>query len=381
MTSTDTLTLRRLNRATLQRQGLIDRHAGSVAEVIGRLAGLQAQHANAPYVALWSRMRDLRMSDLETALQDRSVVKATIMRATLHLVAARDFRAFDAASVEARRANWNPTASRAGIDVGRLHAELLAFCREPRTVAEIQAHLADKVPGDALSGTAPVGVRNTLFRIASGSGGLVHVPPSGFWRSHGKPRYLDADVWLPDQPTIAPRDALVTSMERYLSAYGPASLSDVGKWVGQPRITRLREAAATLGDRLRSYTGPDGRALLDLADRSVPDGDVPAPARFLSRWDSVIIGYEVRDRILPEPYRDVVGTKNGDFLPTFLVDGWIAGLWATDRAKDRATIRLSPFRTVSPHDRTGLETEAVAALRYVEPGALDYDVRWYQPVG
>ncbi len=95
----------------------------------------------------------------------------------------------------------------------------------------------------------------------------------------------------------------------------------------------------------------------------------------------MIIGYEVRDRILPEPYRDVVGTKNGDFLPTFLVDGWIAGLWATDRVKDRATIRLSPFRTVSPHDQTGLETEAVAALRYGEPGALDYDVRWYQPVG
>jgi hypothetical protein len=90
--------LQRLNRATLDRQGLIERWTGSVAEVIGRLAGLQAQHANWPYVALWSRRHDQEIHDLEAGLTNRTVVKATLMRATLHLVATGDFASLDVAS-------------------------------------------------------------------------------------------------------------------------------------------------------------------------------------------------------------------------------------------------------------------------------------------
>ncbi|MBA2700220.1 MAG: winged helix DNA-binding domain-containing protein [Chloroflexi bacterium] len=377
----DELSLRQLNRATLERQGLLDRHEGSVADVVGRLAGLQAQHPNAPYVALWSRLRGLRMADLEGALEARSVVKATIMRTTLHLVDARDYAAFNAASSEARRANWAPTVRRAGIDLGAMHGALLAFCQVPRTVAEMEAHLDAIVSDDQLAGSVPGGVRHAAFRIASASGGLVHVPPSGFWRTHDKPRYIDARVWLPGVAATSPDRALETAMTRYLAAYGPASLEDVGKWVGQPRASRLRTAAAALAGGLRRYVGADGRNLLDLADRPLPDGDRVAPVRFLSRWDSVIIGYDVRDRILPEAYRAPVIKKNGDFLPTFLIDGWIAGLWTTDRVKHEATIRLTPFAAVPSTVRKALETEAAGLIRFVEPDADRHGVRWEAALG
>lgn len=368
------LTLRQLNRATLERQSLLERPTGIVADVVGRLAGLQAQHANAPYVALWSRRVSQTIADLEAALHDRSVVKATLMRSTLHLVDAADYPAFDLASAEARVANWLPTARRAGVDVGALHARLLAYCQTPRTVAEMEWWTEQAAPD--LASASPAGVRSAAFRVASAAGGLVHVPPSGLWKSHRKPTYVDARIWLPGGATPSVDDALTIAIERYLGAYGPASLADIGKWVGQPRSTRVRAAIDALAERISRWTGPDGRPLVDLADRTVPSDEVAVPSRFLSRWDSVLIAYDVRDRILPDAYRPAVVKKNGDFLPTFLVDGYVAGLWSVESGPKEAVLRLEPFASVPPAECRALEDEGERLVRYVASEAARHVVTW-----
>jgi len=374
--TTAPLSLRQLNRATLDRQGLLERRTGTPAEVIGRLAGLQAQHANQPYIALWSRMRDLAIADLQAALEERRVVRATVMRATLHLVAADDFAVYDTAVTEARMAAWAPTARKAGIDLAELHATLLAFCAQPRTVAEMETRLDALVPDEVFARHLP-GVRHAAFRLASTGGGLVHAPPSGFWGQHGKPSYVAAASWLGEaRRPIDPDEARAAAVLRYLGAYGPASFADIGKWLGPPRVGPLRSTVAALGDRLRTLDGEDGRELLDLADGVVPREDRVAPVRFLSRWDSVLISYEARDRILPTAHRAAVAKKNGDFLPTFLVDGFVAGLWSVETKKGLATLRLEPFGTVGPAERRDLEAEGDALVRFVAPEGRDHAVTW-----
>ncbi len=292
MTGPRRLTPRELNRTTLDRQWLLQRHRAAPVEAIGALAGLQAQHANWPYIALWSRVRDLAIADLETALEQRSVVKSTVMRTTLHLLAATDYHAFDAAAAEARIASWAPTARRAGLDMVALNEVLLDYCSEPRTVAEMEAEMEAHprvAPDSRLAEVMPGGVGHGLFRIASAVGGLVHVPPSGLWRSHGKPRYIDARVWLPRLRRPDAAAGVRVAVERYLTAYGPASLGDIGKWVGQPRVSKVRAAVEAMGDRVVALRGPDERDLVDLVDLSVRDGDTRAPVRFLARWDSALI--------------------------------------------------------------------------------------------
>ena len=370
----DTRSVRALNRATLARQGLLDRQRGPVAEVVGRLAGLQAQHANPPYVALWSRRVDQTIDDLEAALRDRSVVKATVMRSTLHIVAATDYPAFDAATAEPRVANWRATARRAGVDLEGLHTRLLKYAKEPRTVAGFETWLEKAAPG--LGAAAPSGVRNTVFRVASAGGGLVHVPPSGFWRSHDKPRYVAARSWLRRSRTPSADDALRITVERYLTAYGPASVADIAKWLGHPRLPRIKATIAAMGDAVVPSRGDDGRELVDLADLPTPSEDEPAPPRFLSRWDSALIGYDVRERILPKRYVGAVAKANADFLPTFLVDGFVAGLWAIETMKDEAVLRLEAFGKLSRDDRRGLEDEAERLIRFHESEASRYHVAW-----
>src|SRR5437667_8124793 len=100
MASSATLSTRQLNRAALARQMLLERAPVSALEALERLAGMQAQWSTSPYIGLWSRVRGFRISDLENALHDRDVVKATLMRGTQHLVTTRDFAAFCAATRE-----------------------------------------------------------------------------------------------------------------------------------------------------------------------------------------------------------------------------------------------------------------------------------------
>jgi hypothetical protein len=369
------LSERVLNRTTLLRQSLLERTDTSLAVAIRRLAGIQAQHSNASHVALWSRVAGFESSKLERVLERRTVVKATTIRSTLHLVAARDYPAFDAASAVPRVEVWRANARRAGVDVADLHRRLLEYAAEPRTVDDIEALIESVGPGTKAA-IAPTGVTRAAFRLVTAHGGLVHVPPSGFWGEHRAPRYVAARTWLrhAESPTAA--EALQTLLRRYLGAYGPASLADFGRWCGDRKLPRLRKALDGLGEEIRHVRAADGRDLIDLANAPVATGDEDPPTRFLSRWDTVIIGYDDRSRILPPKLAPVVLKKNADIAATFLVDGFVGGTWTSETVKGEGVLRMSPLVKVSKRDRTALEDEGERLVRFVERDAARHEVVW-----
>jgi hypothetical protein len=88
------LTAVELNRATLARQMLLQRDRGiPVVEAVQRLAGMQAQEPKHPFVGLWTRLEDFEEASLRGALRERAVVRATLMRSTLHLLGAASYAA------------------------------------------------------------------------------------------------------------------------------------------------------------------------------------------------------------------------------------------------------------------------------------------------
>jgi hypothetical protein len=117
-------------------------------------------------------------------------------------------------------------------------------------------------------------------------------------------------------------------------------------------VPELKAALARL--ELRRFRDERGRELLDVPRAPLPEPDVPAPVRFLPKWDNVLLGFADRTRVLPEQYRKSIIGANGDVAPTFLVDGFVAGIW---RFEDGRVVP-APFAPLSRATRRELEDEA-----------------------
>jgi len=340
------LTLRELNRATLARQFLLERRKQSALSAIERLAGMQAQWPQAPYVGLWSRIPGFRRETLERAIRSGKVVKATAMRGTLHLVTERDYGMFFAALAEMRA--WADDES---LELGtRLAPEVRAmFDDGPLTVQEVLERMATEHRiEDELT-------RRRTWFVARKTGHLLHAPETALFAA--RPQALFAPVAVPASvETTLARAELV---RRYLAAFGPASRADLADWSGM-RVSDLAEALDSL-EPLRRFQDERGRELLDLPRGLLPDAGTPAPVRFLPKWDNVLLGFADRTRVLPEEYRKTVIAKNGDVAQTFLVDGVVAGTWRQEKGK----VTLAPFAPLPRAVRLEAEDEAARLAEFL----------------
>jgi Winged helix DNA-binding domain len=188
------LSLRELNRALLARQLLLERKRLSVAQAIERVAGLQAQWPPSPYLGLWARVEGFREEALVRAIARRTVVKATLMRTTLHLVTARDYRAYGGIYRERRIADLERQLAAMGesVDLEAEAERVAAFAAErPRTRPELLA-LLDR-PKLVIEDRRPWLVWYALAARA----GLIAAPPSSVWRSHTSGgSFVPARSWL-----------------------------------------------------------------------------------------------------------------------------------------------------------------------------------------
>ena len=342
---TRVLTLRELNRATLARQLLLERRRAPATVVIERLAGIQAQWPQAPYVGLWSRIPGFRRETLERAVRSGKVVKATVMRGTLHLVTARDYPVFFFALRDLRP--WGDPES---VALGRklVPAIRALFADGPLTFQQVLDHL------ERTHGTVDLQTRRRAWFAARTGAHILHAPETALWSS--RPQALFAAIDEPELVDTTP--ARTELVRRYLAAFGPASRADFAGWSGM-RVSDVAEAFEAL-EPLRRFRDENGRQLLDLQRAPLPAADTPAPVRFLPKWDNVLLGFADRTRILPEEYRKTVIAKNGDVAQTFLVDGLVAGRWRVGNGK----IVLEPFAPLPRAARRELDDEAARLAKF-----------------
>jgi winged helix DNA-binding protein len=365
------LTLRELNRAMLARQLLLERGRIGIVAAIERLAALQAQWSPSPYIALWSRLKDFRRQQLWSAIERREVIRARLMRGTLHLVSARDFYAYAVATQDLQRGAWNRLQVGRGVDPKKVAALAVAFARRPRPKEEVLEHIQERI-GGSLGGP----FNWLVWRFVSAHADLVSAPPGGHWEYGGTDApYVAARHWIARGERPSEEEALELLVRRYLVAFGPATLADVAKFAGQVP-PRIRPTLERLGPKLRTFTDEEGRGLYDLPRAPRPDADLAAPVRFLPRYDELLISYQHRDRVIAPAHRRSVYTKNAIVEAVVTVDGFVAGTWSVLRAKNEAVLRISPFARLRGLARVAIEAEAHELLSFVAPDATTAGVRF-----
>jgi len=358
------LSRRALNRATLERQLLLRRAPLSAVDAIEHLVGMQAQAPNSPYVGLWTRLDGFRADELAELITQRRAVRASLMRATLHLVTARDFlrlRPVVQSVLESRFSGQSFARDIAGLDDDALIAAGRALLEErPRTRAEFGPLLGERWPD---RNAVPLAYAISYLLP------LVQVPPRGVWGSNGPAAWTTVEAWLgrPLEPDRAP-DELVM---RYLAAFGPATVADIQAWSG---LTRLREVVERLRARLVVFRDEDGREMHDLPDAPRPDDNTPAPARFLPEYDNLLLSHADRSRFITDGRPPPLFPGNGAEYGTVLLDGYHRGTWRIVRQGDRATLVVEPFARLPKQGRSALTDEGAHLLAFAAAGADRHEV-------
>lgn len=367
------LTPRQLNRATLARQLLLRRASLPAVEGVRRVVALQAQEPASPYLALWNRLTGFDPAELDAAFISRTVVKATLMRITLHAVDAGDYPAFHRAMTPTLRASrlYDRRFKQTGLtiaDADELLPHVVEFGAKAHTNAEFEALL------DAKLGVLPKpGAWWALRTFAP----FVHAPTGGPWTFGPRPSYVAAAAQL--EPDDLDRDEALRRLAfRYLEGFGPASAEDFAQCTLLTRAV-ARDAFRALRNELVELEGPGGQAMFDVQGAPLPDEDTPAPARLLGMWDSILLAYADRSRVIPPDYRPLVIRRNGDVLPTLLVDGHVAGVWWPVDGGIEATA----FHRLSGEVWDGLEAEAGALVAFLgarDPAVYRRYQRWWDAI-
>ena len=330
------LTQRELNRAVLARQLLLERRKLALPRALERVGGIQAQYAPSMYIGLWSRLRDFERDALTRALERRTVVQATLMRVTIHLVSAADYWPLTAGVRDARRARW--LKARPEMSAAMLRA---AGARARRRLAAGPLSRAELI--ESMDARTFNGIGMWLD--------LVRVPPGGTWEHRRADVYAAAEDWLGGSSATA-AEGLELLIGRYLQGFGPGAPADIANWAGLPPAT-VNDAVE--GMELRRFRDEAGGLLVDLPRLPLPDADTPAPPRFLPTWDATLLVHCRRTLILPEEHRaKVFHTRTPQSVPTFMLDGAVAGRWRYERGR----VSLEPFGRVAMAERKQLDAEA-----------------------
>lgn len=368
----DEVRARRLARSSLSERAGGDR----LVEVVGALCGVHAQVQASAELQLAARVDGIGREDVRAALWERrSLVKAWTVRGTLHLHPAEELALWFAARravqghVEKGLPEWRDPD-------GAVHPPLGAD-----DVAAARAAVWDVLDGRCLRreelaeevvqrlGPAP------RTRLTSGFafflGELCQGPPQGSRITLVRP-----DQWIegwsepPDD-----REALREVCRRFLSTYGPARPSDFSEWFSSAafRVAEARALFQELTGELEEVAIGGRSAFVRAGDRSFPpasDG-----LRLLPEYDVYVMGFRERDRLVPEPVRELVashgrGRYEGPAGVRFvLVDGVAAGLWERKKRGTRIELSVRLVRRPAKARLAELEREAerIGAFLGLEP--------------
>nr|WP_233204256.1 winged helix DNA-binding domain-containing protein [Halegenticoccus soli] len=332
----------------------LDGRAESVVAIAKSVCGLQAQDARAAVLAVRPRSKGLDAATVQAELH-KSVVRTWTLRGTLHLVAADD--------VPWLLSLFGPYFAERGPEPKRLAEAGLDNDAVEAAVVTLGQTLADAGPmtrDDAAAALVEAGVEidpssqlpNFLIRRAALRGVLREVASLD-----GAVAYDVLGIEIPTQG-FDRETALVRLAERYLAAYGPATLDDFVAWTGLgKRDARLgwegAESIVVRVDDTEAVVAADAPA-----DPPAPTGEL----RLLPAYDTYLLGYATVNRPVPESLWTDVWPGAGIIRPTIVRDGVVVGTWQLDRSRTTPVVKVVPFEEL---DKNALDEEITDISRFL----------------
>lgn len=321
-------------------------------DVVQRFGAMQAQEFSHAKWAVGLRCPSATEDALERSIQERTIIRTSLLRGTLHLVAAKDIRWMLSVAAPIVNARYASLHRKLGLDDDgfgpiadtiRRHLEGGKRLTRPEVLAPLQAL------GVTTSGQHG---NHILYRAAL-CGLICMATPRG-----RQTTYTLLDEWCPGTSDLD-RDTASTELAfRYFDTHGPAALGDFMFWSGM-QTGNARAVLDMAAPRLHRERW-DGQDYWMSPDTTV-DLPIERSVHLLAGFDEYVLGYKDRRAVLAPEHVNEVITVNGIFKPVILIDGRVTGTWARTFGKDSVSIELTPFRPLRKAERQAV---GEAAERY-----------------
>lgn len=323
------------------RHGLARRAHGAA----GTARSLVALHSTDPatvYLSVRARAGGLTTpADIEDLLYERrELIRMLAMRRTVFVVPvesvpvvqasttdriARDQRARLLTHLRDLSDVTNPDPWLA--DVEKSVLRLFAQRRVPVSAAELTAgepRLKTTLRmAEGKTYAANPNITSRVLLVLAAQGHIVRGRPIGTWLSQ-QYRWSLIEDWLPAKPAAVDEPTAKRELARqWLTAFGPAPISDFKWWTGWT-MTQARQAIAATGAVDVDLGATQGFVLPDDLDDTDDPGDWVA---LLPALDPTVMGWADRSWFLGEHKQSLFDTS-GNAGPTVWLNGRIIGGWA-----------------------------------------------------
>ena len=318
---------------------------------------------SAARMALWARNHSLKPSDIDIALnQSRTLVRASCMRQTLHLLPAADFSIYITALKRSRGEAIRRGMSRFGVtekEVELLNEKILhALSRGPATKGELTEQVR------AIAGKNVRAWMDrfwSVVRPAMVEGLVCYGPDRG-----AEATYVRADQWLPRKRRVAEQEAKQILLRRYLIAYGPATLRDFSTWSG----ISMKEAApvwGSLDEELIEVSIEEKKASVLRQDREqLMNANLREPVlRLLPGFDPYLLAHAEKNHLVDDAFYKRVYRNQGWISPVVLLNGRIIGIWTAAGRGKGSSFDVELFEKASKITRARIEEEAASLAKFV----------------
>lgn len=356
-------------RFRLRRHHLLHEKPADLVTICRDVCGVQAQIMQPAYLQLWGRNHALSRADIQGAIwKEKTLVKTSLMRQTLHLVSTNEFALYIAALRDVRVAQALRVMARCGVnrDEGEALTPLImeALARQP---------LGRKAIADAVRPKVSKRVR----RFMELSWSMIRVPVAQGLVCYGAGEgnevvFSRVDRWLPEMK-VNPIDAATAQRElflKYLRAYGPATLRDFAHWSGIS-MQEVKRLQAMVGAEVVEVDVEGGTWLLMRDDLPAlrSERETKPCIRLLPHFDVYLLAHRDKQHLLSAAHYKRVYRNQGWISPVVLVDGEILGVWSYKAEKNKVIISVDAFGKLSKPVRAGIEQEAEGVAKFLG-GAL-----------
>lgn len=357
------LTALQAGKMRFRAQNLQSRNAaGSIESTTRDIFALQAQDVPAGYLSLRARGTGFTASQVDWERQfGDAICWRWSLRGTLHLMTVSDARwlvpllapdVMGADQTRLRQLGFTEESASRAVDIIINAIEQ----RGPLTKAEVAELLAEhQFPSE---GQAPIHV---LFK-AVWQAGVCQGPDHG-----SKPTYMLFEPRYGKFENRPPNEAIAELMVRYFTAYAPARLEDFAAWSGI-KISRIRPVWQEIQDQMQhiEVAGITHWMLYGQTGWLDELSALPSVLRLLPRFDTYLLGYANRDRMIDPVFLPKLFKGGGTIDATIVVDGWIIGLWRLEPRKDHFELTAAPFETFPEDLIPQLEEETLDIARFLE---------------